>query len=64
EVFLLKNSKWKAFHVGSNSSCWQHIQSHYQLYKTWCAERKIREHHHAVPREIVRAQQDVKKNMK
>ncbi|KIK84154.1 hypothetical protein PAXRUDRAFT_96211, partial [Paxillus rubicundulus Ve08.2h10] len=54
----------KAFYVGSNSLCCQHIQSHYQLYKTWCQERKIREHHHALPHNIVRSQKDVKKNTK
>jgi hypothetical protein len=30
----------------------------------WCAERKIGEHHHAVPHGIVRAQQDAKKIVK
>ncbi|KIK92950.1 hypothetical protein PAXRUDRAFT_146177 [Paxillus rubicundulus Ve08.2h10] len=64
EVFLSKNSKQKAFHIGSNSLCCQHVQSHYQLYKMQCARRKIREHHHAVPHDIVRAQQDAKKNTK
>ncbi|KAG6372845.1 hypothetical protein JVT61DRAFT_7273 [Boletus reticuloceps] len=33
EKYIQKHTKWKAFHVGSNSSCHQHIRSHYALYK-------------------------------
>lgn len=32
EKFLLKKRKRQAFHVGSNSLCQQHIQSHYTIY--------------------------------
>ncbi|KIK91932.1 hypothetical protein PAXRUDRAFT_126493, partial [Paxillus rubicundulus Ve08.2h10] len=53
--------KWKAFHVGSNSSCRQHIRGHYDLYATRCADAGLREHHHAVPREIKRARVEGKK---
>ncbi|KAF9230185.1 hypothetical protein BU15DRAFT_57513 [Melanogaster broomeanus] len=30
--FVAKNGKRKAFHVGGNSSCRQHIHGHYELY--------------------------------
>ncbi|KAG1749055.1 uncharacterized protein EDB91DRAFT_1047719, partial [Suillus paluster] len=55
ETFILKNGKRKAFHVGSNLSCRQHIRGHYDFYKTKCAELKLPEHHHGIPREIVKA---------
>jgi len=54
EVFVVKHTLRKAFHVGSNSSCRQHIRSHYELYKACCAEQNIPEHHHAVPHELER----------
>ncbi|KIK80682.1 hypothetical protein PAXRUDRAFT_121219, partial [Paxillus rubicundulus Ve08.2h10] len=50
--YILKHGKQKAFHVGSNSSCCQHIWGHYNLYTTHCADAGLREHHHAVPCEI------------
>ena len=50
KTFIEKHLKQKAFHLGSNSSCHQHLQSHYDLYKACCAEWKIPEHHHAVER--------------
>ena len=54
-MFVVKHMLWKAFHVSSNSSCGQHIRSHYKLYKAHCAEWNIPEHHHAVPHELERA---------
>ena len=54
-MFVVKHTLQKAFHVGSNSSCRQHIRSHYELYKARCAEWNIPEHHHAVPHELERA---------
>ena len=50
-MFVAKHTLRKAFHVGSNSSCRQHIRSHYELYKARCAEQNI----HAVPHELERA---------
>ncbi|KIJ61933.1 hypothetical protein HYDPIDRAFT_70921, partial [Hydnomerulius pinastri MD-312] len=61
EEFLLKNSKQKVFHIGSNLSCHQHIRSHYETYKVRCTERKIQVHHHAVPHNVVRTKEAVKK---
>ncbi|KAF9231502.1 hypothetical protein BU15DRAFT_28388, partial [Melanogaster broomeanus] len=61
EKFLSNNNKRRAFHVGSNSSCHQHVHGHYELYKKGCAERKLCEHHHVIPREIVKAKMDAKK---
>ncbi|KIK78170.1 hypothetical protein PAXRUDRAFT_90381, partial [Paxillus rubicundulus Ve08.2h10] len=47
--FVAKNGKRKAFHVGGNSSCRQHIRGHYELYCEQCTEEKIEENHHAIP---------------
>ncbi|KAF9230991.1 hypothetical protein BU15DRAFT_9161, partial [Melanogaster broomeanus] len=43
------HGKRKVFHLGSNSSCQQHIRSHFEIYKTWCEEKGIKVHHHTVP---------------
>ncbi|KIM58355.1 hypothetical protein SCLCIDRAFT_55519, partial [Scleroderma citrinum Foug A] len=52
EIFVRKNGKRKAFHLGSNSSCRQHIRIHYEEYQQRCVEGGIPENDHAVPREI------------
>ncbi|KAG1849309.1 hypothetical protein DFJ58DRAFT_662469, partial [Suillus subalutaceus] len=39
--FVKDNGKRKVFHLGSNSSCRQHICSHYKFYKARCRELKI-----------------------
>lgn len=54
EAFVEKHGKRKAFHLGSNSSCRQHIRGHYDVYKERCAEQEVEEHHHSVPREILK----------
>ncbi|KAJ8579841.1 hypothetical protein M405DRAFT_717986, partial [Rhizopogon salebrosus TDB-379] len=54
ETFVKENGKRKAFHLGSNSSCRQHIRSHYEFYKARCRELGIRENHYAMPREMLR----------
>jgi hypothetical protein len=59
--YIQKNGKRKAFHVGSNSSCRQHIRGHYTLYKERCAELGLKESHHAIPRDIVKAGVEAKK---
>ncbi|KIJ59096.1 hypothetical protein HYDPIDRAFT_101309, partial [Hydnomerulius pinastri MD-312] len=53
EKYIKRYGKRKAFHVSSNSSCRQHICSHYDLYKERCAEQNLQENHHAVPRDLV-----------
>jgi hypothetical protein len=42
----------KAFHTGSNSSCLQHICQHYEVYRQWCKEANIPDHHWAIPQII------------
>ncbi|KAF9222251.1 hypothetical protein BS17DRAFT_669368, partial [Gyrodon lividus] len=56
--FVAKNGKRKAFHVGGNSSCRQHIRGHYELYRERCAEEKIEENHHAIPRDVLNELQE------
>jgi hypothetical protein len=58
-----KNGERKAFHVGSNSSCRQHIRSHYELYRERCLKQEIQENHHSVPRAILK-QRDAALKMK
>ncbi|KIJ10620.1 hypothetical protein PAXINDRAFT_42610, partial [Paxillus involutus ATCC 200175] len=50
----------KAFHVGSNLSCCQHIWSHYDLYRARCTAKKVPENHYAVPREMLKPKQEEK----
>jgi len=49
---IAKHGKEKAFLTGSNSSCRHHARQHYDLYKQWCKEENIPEHHWAIPRPI------------
>ncbi|KAG1771364.1 hypothetical protein EV702DRAFT_934504, partial [Suillus placidus] len=58
--FVAENGRRKTFHVGSNSSCRQHIRGHYDVYKKKCAELGICENHHALPRALVQAQEEAK----
>ena len=62
--FIMKHGKRKAFHVGSNSSCHQHIRSHYELYQAWCAEKNIPTQPHTIPQELLNAKQQLKKSKK
>ena len=57
----MRYGRRKAFYTGSNSSCCQHIQSHYKLYKVRCAEKGLLEHHHALPCTLLKAKQEAKK---
>ncbi|KIM62813.1 hypothetical protein SCLCIDRAFT_83566, partial [Scleroderma citrinum Foug A] len=57
EELLARYGRRKAFYTGSNSSCRQHIRSHYELYKVRCAEKGLSEHHHALPRTLLKAKQ-------
>ena len=61
---MKKNGLHKAFHVGLNSSCCQHIRSHFDLYKEQCEEKKLKVHHHAMPPEMVQVQNQAKKQKK
>ncbi|KAG2062725.1 hypothetical protein BDR04DRAFT_981664, partial [Suillus decipiens] len=56
EKFLVKHGKHKAFHLSSNSSCHQHICSHYNLYKTECSKLGICKNNHAIPQELLKKQ--------
>ena len=58
EEFVSLNGRQRAFHVGSNLSCRQHLRSHFKTYKARCEEKGLKVHHHAVPREML------KKNLK
>ncbi|KIK73367.1 hypothetical protein PAXRUDRAFT_178636, partial [Paxillus rubicundulus Ve08.2h10] len=49
QAFVAKHGKWKVFHLGSNSSCHQHICSHYDLYWEQCNKLDIVENPYAVP---------------
>jgi hypothetical protein len=41
------------FHLGSNSSCCQHICGHYKFYQAKCKELGNTEHHYAIPRKLL-----------
>ncbi|KIK73243.1 hypothetical protein PAXRUDRAFT_68352, partial [Paxillus rubicundulus Ve08.2h10] len=64
EVFVAKNGKHKAFFLGGNTSCHQHIRVHYDLYRERCVEQQIVENHHAIPWDIQEEQQAVKQKGK
>ena len=49
--------KWglrKAFHIGGNSSCRQHIRQHWELYEKGCKDKNIPVNHWAIPRPILK----------
>jgi len=50
--FIKLNGTRKAFHMGGNSSCRQHIRQHYALYKERCEKANIPVNHWAIPRSI------------
>lgn len=58
--FIKKWGKRKAFHVGGNSSCRQHIRQHWDLYKAECEEKNLPVNHHAIPRHVVRQMEEEK----
>ncbi|KIM55593.1 hypothetical protein SCLCIDRAFT_85934, partial [Scleroderma citrinum Foug A] len=60
KIFVQKYGKRKAFHLGGNSSCRQHIRIHYKEYQQRCAEGNIPENDHAVPHEILEKQRRAK----
>lgn len=55
--FVEKHGLRHAFHLGGNSSCRQHIRSHYEVYQRKCQEERIPENHYAVPRDVMRARE-------
>ena len=60
KIFVQKYGKRKAFHLGGNLLCCQHIQIHYKEYQQHCAEGSIPENDHAVPHEILEKQRRAK----
>jgi len=52
EEFVKLCGMCKVFHTGRNSSCQQHIHQHYEVYRQWCKESNIPEHHWAIPQII------------
>ncbi|KZS95020.1 hypothetical protein SISNIDRAFT_389876, partial [Sistotremastrum niveocremeum HHB9708] len=46
-----------AFKLGGNSSCRQHIRSHYDLYIARCEEEACEPKEHCMPRDILRKKQ-------
>ncbi|KAH7903620.1 hypothetical protein BJ138DRAFT_982906, partial [Hygrophoropsis aurantiaca] len=62
--WIQENGIRKAFHLGGNSSCCQHVWSHYDIYRERCIEKCIWENHHAVPRPLVKQREEAKKAKK
>ena len=56
----LKGGKRAAFFTGGNSTCRAHIRCHYTVYKERCKENGIPENHHAIPREILKENEEAK----
>ena len=57
----MKCGKRKAFFMGGNSTCRQHICCHYKVYKERCEAQKISENHHAIPRNVLAERRAAKK---
>ena len=53
EKLIAKHGIHKEFYTGGNSTCHQHIYTHYNLYKEWCQMNNITENHHAIPPHIL-----------
>jgi hypothetical protein len=64
EVFVKNNGLRKVFHVGSTSSCRQHIRQHYAVYKKKCAEQNIPEINRAIPRQLLKEMDSARRNKK
>jgi hypothetical protein len=54
----------KAFFVGSNTSCRQHIRQHYAIYEQRCREQGLTENYRAVPPQILKEREAMKKPKK
>ena len=54
----------KTFFTGSNSSCCQHIRQHYELYKQKCNDEHIPMNHRAVPPQVLKEMETLKKAKK
>jgi hypothetical protein len=52
----------KIFYTGGNSSCRAHIRQHYELYKQRCKDGNIPENHHALPRQLWKHLEELKRN--
>jgi hypothetical protein len=54
----------KAFLVGSNSTCCQHIHQHYQYYSEKCKEEGLLESEHCIPHTVLEARKTAVKGQK
>jgi hypothetical protein len=63
-AFISGHGMRKAFHIGGNSSCRQHIRQHYEVYKTRCDAERITIHHWAIPRPVWKEMQMAKNERK
>lgn len=52
--FTKKHGLRKAFFLGHNSTCRQHIRQHWPAYKTACDASGIKPNHHCIPRDILK----------
>jgi hypothetical protein len=57
-AFVTKQGLRKCFHVGGNSSCRQHIHSHYEPYKSQCDKGGLRVNDWAIPRPLWRKMEE------
>ncbi|KAF8443714.1 hypothetical protein L210DRAFT_861759, partial [Boletus edulis BED1] len=64
EKCIQKHGKPKSFQVGSNLSCRQHIRGHYDVDQERCAAQNVKENHHAIPCDVLRAQNEAMKQRK
>ncbi|KAH9920794.1 uncharacterized protein B0H18DRAFT_858789, partial [Fomitopsis serialis] len=53
EPFVKKHGLRKAFFLGANSTCRQHIQQHWLAYKTACEAANIEPNHRCIPRDVL-----------
>jgi hypothetical protein len=60
-TFMSKHGPRRCFHVGGNSSCRQHIRTHYNMYRARCAEGSIKMSDWAIPRPLWREMEEKKK---
>jgi hypothetical protein len=54
----------KTFFTESNSSCRQHIRQHYELYRQKCNDNDIPMNHRAIPPQVLKEIETLKKTKK
>jgi len=52
KAFIKGEGSPKAFLNGSNSSCHQHAQKHWEIYQKKCEDTEILVHHLAIPQQV------------